>query len=76
MNGGAQIRPQDGSQPRELALKLDDTYRSLPKSVPELNPVVKDIYENWLENRENSEIAFVTQYHEVEKLNTALAIKW
>ncbi|OXU22119.1 hypothetical protein TSAR_004543 [Trichomalopsis sarcophagae] len=78
LNGGAQIRPQDGTQPRELALKLENEYHQLPKSDPEKNQDVADLYKTWLEG-ENSDKANAylhTQYHEIEKMNIALSIKW
>ncbi|XP_014214597.1 probable cytosolic Fe-S cluster assembly factor AAEL012261 isoform X1 [Copidosoma floridanum] len=78
LNGGAQIRPQDGTQPRELALKLETEYYKLPKSNPEENQVVNDLYKSWLEG-ENSDKAtsyLLTKYHEIEKMNAAISIKW
>ncbi|XP_046745179.1 probable cytosolic Fe-S cluster assembly factor CPIJ010948 [Diprion similis] len=78
LNGGAQIRSQDGSQPRELAAKLETVYHSLPLSKPEENCVTLSLYTTWLEGEHSDKsTAFLhTQYHEIEKMNTALAIKW
>ncbi|XP_012257068.1 probable cytosolic Fe-S cluster assembly factor GJ13047 isoform X2 [Athalia rosae] len=78
LNGGAQMRPQDGSQPRELAAKLDTIYQNLPQSEPEKNLVISNLYNTWLEGEHSDKsVAFLhTQYHEIEKMNTALAIKW
>ncbi|XP_014601924.1 PREDICTED: probable cytosolic Fe-S cluster assembly factor AGAP009023 isoform X1 [Polistes canadensis] len=78
LNGGAQIRPQDNIQPRELALKLEAMYHDLPISTPEENLAVHKLYEKWLsgENIDKPAAYLHTQYHEIEKINTALSIKW
>ena len=78
LNGGAQIRSQDGMQPRELALKLENEYQKLAKSDPEENQSVQDLYKTWLEgeNSDKAEAYLHTQYHEIEKMNAAISIKW
>lgn len=78
LNGGAQIRPLNNVQSRELALKLESIYRELPQSDPEQNLIVKNLYKNWLggEYTDKALAYFHTQYHEIKKVNTALAIKW
>lgn len=78
LNGGAQIRPQDNVQPRELALKLEAMYHDLPTSIPEENLAVHKLYNTWLGGEYTDKaVAYLhTQYHEIEKMNTALAIKW
>ncbi|XP_015599837.1 probable cytosolic Fe-S cluster assembly factor GL21135 isoform X2 [Cephus cinctus] len=78
LNGGAQIRPQDGSQSRELAQRLEMKYHKLPKSKSEENSAVTNLYKVWLggEHTDKSIAYLQTQYHEIEKMNTALAIKW
>ena len=59
-------------------MKLEETFHRLPQSNPEENPVLTDLYNKWLESEHSDKaIAFLhTQYHEIEKMNTALAIKW
>ncbi|XP_035719082.1 probable cytosolic Fe-S cluster assembly factor AGAP009023 [Vespa mandarinia] len=78
LNGGAQIRSQDNIQPRELALKLDAMYHDLSMSIPEENLAVHKLYKTWLggENTDKAAAYLHTQYHAIEKMNTALAIKW
>ncbi|XP_015110181.1 probable cytosolic Fe-S cluster assembly factor AAEL012261 [Diachasma alloeum] len=78
LNGGAQIRPQDGSQPRELAQRLEKNYHDLPESKPENNKVVQNLYKSWLGSGHTDKAsAFLhTQYHEIEKMSSALAMKW
>lgn len=77
LNGGAQIRSQDNIQPRELALKLEAMYHDLSISIPEENLAVHKLYKTWLggENTDKATAYLHTQYHEIEKMNTALAIK-
>ncbi|XP_068981808.1 probable cytosolic Fe-S cluster assembly factor AGAP009023 isoform X1 [Bombus flavifrons] len=78
LNGGAQIRPSSNIQPRELALQLESIYRELPRSNPEQNTVVQNLYRDWLggECTDKALSYFHTQYHEIKKSDTALAIKW
>ncbi|XP_017755607.1 PREDICTED: probable cytosolic Fe-S cluster assembly factor CPIJ010948 isoform X2 [Eufriesea mexicana] len=78
LNGGAQIKPLNNIQPRELALKLESKYWNLPQSNPEQNSVVQNLYRNWLggEYTDKALAYFHTQYHEIKKADTALAIKW
>lgn len=78
LNGGAQIRPEGNVQPRELASILENVYRKLPSSTPEENQVVQNLYKTWLGGEHTDKVSayFSTQYHEIQKMNTALAIKW
>ncbi|KAJ4437290.1 hypothetical protein ANN_17428 [Periplaneta americana] len=78
LNGGAQVRPQDGTSPRELTMKLESLYQSLPKQVPEKNSVVSELYKAWLGGSQSDKCSSLlhTQYLAVEKMATALNIKW
>ncbi|RLU25633.1 hypothetical protein DMN91_001790 [Ooceraea biroi] len=78
LNGGAQIKAKGNVQPREHASMLENIYHKLPLSQPEENEVVQHLYQTWLaeENTDKVRAYFSTQYHEIEKMNTALAIKW
>ncbi|EFN74344.1 Nuclear prelamin A recognition factor-like protein [Camponotus floridanus] len=78
LNGGAQIRPEGNVQPRELASILENVYHKLPSSRPEENKVVQNLYKTWLGGEHTDKVSayFSTQYHEIQKMNTALAIKW
>lgn len=53
-------------------------YRGLPQSNPEKNQVAQNLYKTWLggEYTDKASALFHTQYHEIKKMNTALAIKW
>ncbi|XP_077258657.1 putative cytosolic Fe-S cluster assembly factor AGAP009023 [Temnothorax americanus] len=78
LNGGAQVRPDGNIQPRELATTLENMYRELPLSKPEENKVVQNLYKTWLGGEDTDKVSayFNTQYHEIQKMNTALSIKW
>lgn len=78
LNGGGQIRPGDGETSKELLSRLDELYTSLRSRKPTENPAVERLYDEWLggESSEKAREMLHTKYHEVEKLNTALNIKW
>lgn len=77
LNGGAQIRPQNGLQVRELIIQLEELYQNLPNSKPE-NLETKTIYSTFFDgqNSDKAKSLLHTNYHAVEKINTALNIKW
>ncbi|XP_017128540.1 probable cytosolic Fe-S cluster assembly factor GL21135 [Drosophila elegans] len=77
INGGAQVRPITGQHVRELTLQLEELYKKLPRSQPE-NVVTKHIYRDFLDSfhTEKCYELLHTSYHAVEKLSTALNIKW
>ncbi|XP_053662889.1 probable cytosolic Fe-S cluster assembly factor AGAP009023 [Anopheles marshallii] len=78
LNGGAQIRPEEGRNARELTAELEQMYRSLPQSNPE-NESVETMYATFFDsdgdlNKRQSLLH--TSYHQIEKINSALNIKW
>lgn len=77
LNGGAQIRPENNQPLKELTRELEEMYRSLPKSQPDNNDV-KVIYEEFFGgiNSDKTNSLLHTSYHAVEKMSTALTIKW
>lgn len=78
LNGGGQIRPGDGQSSKELISTLDELYNSLRTRNPSENQEVEQLYRKWLggESSEKARKMLHTSYHEVEKLHTALNIKW
>ncbi|XP_026277190.1 probable cytosolic Fe-S cluster assembly factor GI11683 [Frankliniella occidentalis] len=78
LNGGAQVRPEEGTQQKELTSTLEKLYSELPLHSPKLNPLVHEIYTNWLggAGSDKSSANLHTSYHAVEKMSTALNIKW
>lgn len=77
LNGGAQIRPGDGDNLREMIDRLNQLYESLPQSIIEGDDA-KGIYHSFLDGKDSdkSNMLLHTEYHAVEKMNTALNIKW
>lgn len=77
LNGGAQIRPESNQQLRELTVELETLYQSLPKAQPD-NDDVKTIYNEFLGGTGSEKVNQLlhTSYHAVEKMSTALNIKW
>uniref|UniRef100_A0A1I8PHB4 Iron hydrogenase small subunit domain-containing protein n=1 Tax=Stomoxys calcitrans TaxID=35570 RepID=A0A1I8PHB4_STOCA len=77
INGGAQIRPQTGQHVRDLTMQLEKLYRELPQSQPD-NSTTKVIYSKVFDgaHTDKAKALLHTSYHAVEKMNTALNIKW
>lgn len=78
MNGGAQIRPQNNTQPRELATILETQYQQLPLIKSEDNLMVNNLYKMWFGEADSEKaLSFLhTQYNAIEKTNIALTMKW
>lgn len=78
LNGGAQVKPGVGVHAREVVNQLEVLYRNIPVSSPERNEVVKKLYDEWLDGRGSDKCSSLlhTSYRPVEKLTTALNIKW
>lgn len=78
LNGGAQVRPQEGSSQKELTTRLETLYQHLPIISPKENPLVQEIYSTWFGGVGSDKAAssMHTSYHAVEKMSTALNIKW
>lgn len=77
INGGAQIRPANGQHVRDLTIQLEQLYRQLPQSNPN-NACTRSIYSNFFDGQhtDKAKMLLHTSYHAVEKMNTALNIKW
>lgn len=80
LNGGAQIRPDAGMTGRDLTSQLDVMYKNLPQSLLD-NDGKRDamyVYANYLDGQysDKAKSLLHTSYHAVEKMNTALNIKW
>lgn len=77
LNGGAQIRPAHGDTVREVTIQLQQLYTQLPQSNIE-NGVTRKIYGEFLDGNDSDKAKSLlhTNYHAVEKMKTALNIKW
>ena len=78
LNGGGQIRPSGEETPRELLQRVQEIYSCVQTREPRGNPAVEGLYSDWLggHNTDKAQEMLHTKYHEVEKMNTALNIKW
>ncbi len=79
LNGGAQSRPPDGSiTSREVVAALEEAFQGLERRDPEDNGTTRRLYEEWLGGKQSDKAASLlyTDYHEVEKMASSLAIKW
>lgn len=78
LNGGAQSRPDDAIHTRDIVIKLEESYKNLPKIQPENNSVVQKLYKEWLDGPGSDKCSTLlhTTYHQIEKSKTALNIKW
>jgi len=80
LNGGGQIRdPQTNTLTKELFSKVEQAYHTaVPLATYEAGLAVDQLYKKeWLNEDSNKIDQFLhTKYHEVEKFNNALNIKW
>ncbi|XP_062359241.1 cytosolic iron-sulfur assembly component 3 isoform X3 [Cinclus cinclus] len=77
LNGGGQIKLEGESSKEELQ-QVERLYESLKAEVPEENQAVRELYQHWLGGwgSERALEVLHTQYHAVERANSALNIKW
>ncbi|NWT59971.1 NARFL factor, partial [Erythrocercus mccallii] len=77
LNGGGQIKLEGESSKEELQ-QVERLYESLRAEDPEENQAVRDLYEHWLGGwgSQRAQEVLHTQYHAVERANSALNIKW
>ncbi|XP_029997519.1 cytosolic Fe-S cluster assembly factor narfl [Sphaeramia orbicularis] len=78
LNGGGQVKPLPGQNPKELLQKVDELYRADSPSVPEEDTHVAELYQSWLQSvgSERAKELLHTQYHTVEKMTNGLTMKW
>ena len=75
---GAQCRPEEGVNPKEMINQLETKYKSLLKQWPAENENLQTVYLEWLggKSTDKADHTLYTDYHEVEKMTNSLAIKW
>ncbi|XP_034566877.1 cytosolic Fe-S cluster assembly factor narfl [Notolabrus celidotus] len=78
LNGGGQVKPLPGQDPKELLQKVDELYKSERPLTPEDESRVAELYQSWLHSvgEEKAKELLHTQYHTVEKMTNGLAMKW
>ncbi|OCT61749.1 cytosolic Fe-S cluster assembly factor narfl [Xenopus laevis] len=77
LNGGGQIKAE-GEVGKDLLQRVEELYNSMRSERPEEWKQVTQIYRDWLQGCDSPRARQVlhTQYHEVEKINSGLTIKW
>ena len=78
MNGGGQLRSEEKDKQKELLSLVNTVYKEINTSLPEENSLIDKLYTDWLGGRDSdkSRKLLHTQYHEIEKETSALAMKW
>jgi len=79
LNGGGQLHAPDGEDSKEWLATVENIYSSVPcTEVKSDSPALDRLYSDWLggKDSEKAKQCLHTQYHEVEKMSTALNIKW
>eukprot|EP00088_Acartia_fossae_P004118 TRINITY_DN11754_c0_g1_i3.p1 TRINITY_DN11754_c0_g1~~TRINITY_DN11754_c0_g1_i3.p1 ORF type:complete len:477 (+),score=101.59 TRINITY_DN11754_c0_g1_i3:63-1493(+) len=76
LNGGAQLRPKGEYTSKELIAVLEETYAGLNNKCHSMK-LLDQLTISWFGgNLEKRRHFLYTEYHEVEKMTNALAIKW
>ncbi|XP_065060871.1 cytosolic iron-sulfur assembly component 3-like [Rhopilema esculentum] len=78
LNGGGQIRAGTFEEAKELLVKVQKIYEDIPKQLPTQANRVMELYDKWLggADSEHARKMLHTQYHEIEKQTSNLAVKW
>ena len=78
LNGGGQIRPEGEETAKDRLADVTNLYNAMKTVNPSSVCQVNEMYESWLggQDSEKCRTMLHTVYHEVEKINTALNIKW
>ncbi|XP_018334505.1 probable cytosolic Fe-S cluster assembly factor AGAP009023 [Agrilus planipennis] len=77
LNGGAMVHPQNRTV-KDLTTVLEDLYTNLPIQNQNESKTVKSLYQQWFKGEEGDITKNIlhTGYHEIEKVNVSLNIKW
>ncbi|KAH6943692.1 hypothetical protein HPB50_025614 [Hyalomma asiaticum] len=83
LNGGAQLRPDDGDS-KALLRRVEEAYNAVQCQPPGVNPAVLDVYREWLgledpleETGGSGDATLLrTTYRALEKTTSALNIRW
>ncbi|XP_049418402.1 cytosolic Fe-S cluster assembly factor narfl [Epinephelus fuscoguttatus] len=78
LNGGGQLKPKPGQNPKELLQKVEELYKAERPLSPEEDARVAELYQSWLHSvgEERAKELLHTNYHTVEKMTNGLAMKW
>lgn len=78
LNGGGQIKATETENSKDLLKEVTGLYKTPPDCEPGSSPLVDRLYLDWLHGNNSDKVKKVlyTNYHEVEKMSSALTIKW
>nr|XP_014348419.1 PREDICTED: nuclear prelamin A recognition factor [Latimeria chalumnae] len=78
LNGKGQTQSEDGKPDKALLQQMEEAYTSLPVRLPETNPCVQKLYQDWLEGTDSEKVREVlhTQYQAANQTSTSFDIKW
>jgi len=78
LNGGGQLRPEGSQSAKELLSDVQAVYEAVKRRSPWDSAEVRQLYIDWLGGSDTdlARLHLHTRYHEVEKMNSALTIKW
>ncbi|XP_053708553.1 cytosolic Fe-S cluster assembly factor narfl [Synchiropus splendidus] len=78
LNGGGQVKPKPGQNPKELLQKVEELYKAELVQEPEDATSVAELYQSWLKRvgEEKARELLHTKYHMVEKMTNGLTMKW
>uniref|UniRef100_A0A3Q4AY67 Iron hydrogenase small subunit domain-containing protein n=1 Tax=Mola mola TaxID=94237 RepID=A0A3Q4AY67_MOLML len=78
LNGGGQVKPSPGQNPKELLRKVEELYKAERSLLPEDDSRVAELYQSWLHSvgEERARELLHTGYHTVEKMTNGLVMKW
>lgn len=80
LNGGGQLKGSSTEDNKELLKKVTELYKTSPVCPAGENEITSRLYNEWLggdnSESEKHKLSLTTQYHAVEKMTSALTIKW
>ncbi|XP_028843447.1 cytosolic Fe-S cluster assembly factor narfl isoform X2 [Denticeps clupeoides] len=78
LNGGGQLKAPAERAGKELLQQVEELYRAVPVTAPEVDARAAQLYETWLRGvgEERARQLLHTEYHAVEKTTNSLNIKW
>ncbi|XP_066560980.1 nuclear prelamin A recognition factor isoform X2 [Amia ocellicauda] len=78
LNGKGQAQTDSGKPDRALLQQMEEVYTSLPVRLPETNPQLQQLYQDWLDGAESprAQQALHTQYRPESQASSTPDYKW
>ncbi|XP_061701220.1 cytosolic Fe-S cluster assembly factor narfl [Syngnathoides biaculeatus] len=78
LNGGGQLKPSAGQNPKEFLQKVEELYRAERAPAPEDDDDAAELYRSWLGavGEERAKKLLRTDYRAVERNTDGLVMKW